>query len=294
MAADTRLFDEKFIGKVSRLKLAISKKTALSYQGRRRSALKGSSAEFSDYREYVPGDDIRRIDWNVYARLDRPFVREYMEERESAVNIFLDMSMSMSVDDKRLLAKKLAGALGLISLSNLDRLSFFVIYEGRVDNIRFAGGKNNIRRALDIIEGITPSGNADIISAVKSVPYLPHGLSVLISDFMDEKFLEQGDSLCKYLSYRGQEIVFLHVMSESELRPQLSGSYIFTDMENAYSPVRLTLDEKTFKSYENELGVFLSGVRKIARNGNAKYFLLDTAVSFDQMIFYDLRSIYDV
>ena len=291
---DEKLFDAAFVERISRLKLAITKKSSLGYQGRRRSTLKGSSAEFSDYREYVPGDDIRRIDWNVYARLDKPYVRQYMEERESAVNIFLDMSASMAFGKKDIYAKKLAGAMALMALSNLDRTGLYIIYGDKVDNIRLAGGKNNIQRAFDTIEKAKCSQAGDIVSAVRSVPYIPSGLSILISDFCQESFLSGGRELCRYLSYRGQKSILLQVLSEEELRPGITGAHLLVDSEKVYDPVRISIEDKVLKTYDRELDSFLYEIKKIAKDTGIRYYLCDTGISFDRLIFDKLRDIYDV
>ena len=292
--AGTALFDAAFAERISRLKLAITKKSTLGYQGRRRSSLKGSSAEFSDFREYVPGDDVRRIDWNVYARLDRPYVREYMEERESAVNIFMDMSSSMSMEGKDLYSKRLAATMTMISLSNLDRVGLFMIYDDRVDNVRLAGGKNNIRRALDVIENAGYGRDADLFAAINRIPYIPAGLSIIISDFCRQSFIENGKNLCRYLSYRGQKTILLQVLSPFELRPDLTGSHMLIDSEEAYKPVRITMDSRVLRDYDREMSSFLHDTAGIAKETGAVYHLCDTSVPYDRMIFEELRDIYDV
>ncbi|MBR4759639.1 MAG: DUF58 domain-containing protein [Lachnospiraceae bacterium] len=287
------LFDAAFLDRTSRLRLAITKKSSLSYQGRRRSTLRGSSAEFSDYREYLPGDDVRRIDWNVYARLDRPYIREYMEERESAVNLFLDLTSSMGLLDKDLLAKRLAGALAVISLNNLDRVGLHIISGGRVESFRFPGGKNQIRRALSLIEKARCSGAGNLPAAVRSVPYLASGMSILISDFCEESFLQGGQQLCRYLAYRKQEIIFLQILSGEELSPADSGTFEMIDSEGTYDPVNIGLDEKTISAYDAELKKFLLEVKKIADGAGARYFLCNADEPYDKVLFSKLRDIYD-
>ncbi|MCR5339235.1 MAG: DUF58 domain-containing protein [Lachnospiraceae bacterium] len=293
ITAGEALFDAAFMDRTSRLRLAITKKSSLSYQGRRRSTLRGSSAEFSDYREYLPGDDVRRIDWNVYARLDRPYIREYMEERESAVNLFLDLTSSMGLLGKDVLAKRLAGALSVISLNNLDRVGLHIISGGRVDSFRFPGGKNQIRRALSMIEKAQCSGAGDLPAAVKSVPYLASGMSVLISDFCEESFLKNGQQLCRYLSYRKQEIIFLQILSGEELSPTDSGTFEMIDSEGTYAAVNIGLDEKTVSAYDAEMKQFLFEVKKIADGAGARYFLCNADEPYDRILFTGLRDIYD-
>ena len=286
------LFDDDFLGKVSRLKLAIAKKSISSYQGRRRSAMKGSSAEFSDFREYIPGDDIRRIDWNVYARLDKPYVREYMEEREAAVNIFLDLSGSMAFWGKDRLAMQLAGAMTVMSLSAQDRVCLHLMEGGKLTTVRLSGTKQSGRRALDLISKAEAAGRGEIWSAIRSVEYLPSGMSFLISDFMDEGFLDHAEEVLGYLSYRRQEVVLLQVMAKEELKIESSGSFCFEDAEEAFDPVSISLDDKTIKAYETECEAFCRQVKRAAAERSAKYFLCSTEDGFEKIIYENLRSIY--
>ena len=121
------MIDRSYFEKIGRLRLAVHKKSSSVMQGARKSAAKGSSAEFSDFREYMQGDDIRRIDWNAYGRTERLFVKEYVEERESNISILLDTSASMDFGEpsKSELAGEIAAALGYIGLSGNDHVYIF-------------------------------------------------------------------------------------------------------------------------------------------------------------------------
>ena len=290
---EEHIFNAAFFQKVSRLKLAITKKSALNYQGRRRSRLKGSSAEFSDFREYLQGDDIRRIDWNVFARLQKPYVREYLEEREGAVNIFLDLSASMGFWGKDLLARRLAGAMALIALSNLDRIGLHIISGQKMQSLQLTGGKGNVKRALLAVEQARAGHRGDLEKAVRSVSYLPRGESILISDFCEESFLENGERLCRYLRYRGQEVILLQITESEERRMKQSGTYRMEDSENAFDPVNITLDAKTMESYEKAYAGFMEDVERIARKAGGRYFACRVEDGFEKVITQELRAIYD-
>ena len=118
------ILDAGFFDTLSRLRIAMGHKSSMNLTGNRKSMQKGSSTEFSDFREYMPGDDIRRIDWNAYGRLDRFYVKEYMEEKEAVVSVLIDTSSSMNygMKKKSVLACMLAAAFSYIGLNNMDRV----------------------------------------------------------------------------------------------------------------------------------------------------------------------------
>lgn len=121
------MFNSEFYDMLSRFCLAVNHKSSLNMSGNRKSVQKGISAEFSDFREYMPGDDLRRLDWNVYARLDKMYIREYMEEKESVVSILLDTSESMNYGQKPKweLASLLGAVMAYLALNNMDRVMIY-------------------------------------------------------------------------------------------------------------------------------------------------------------------------
>ena len=121
------MLDRKFYDTLSRLRLGMAHKSSMNMSGNRKSMQKGLSAEFSDFREYMPGDDLRRMDWNVYARLDKLYIREYMEEKEAVVSVLIDTSASMDYGaaSKAELARDLAAVAAYLALCNMDRLRLY-------------------------------------------------------------------------------------------------------------------------------------------------------------------------
>lgn len=137
------MLDRNFYEALSRLRLQMSHKSSLNMSGNRKSIQKGLSAEFSDFREYMPGDDLRRMDWNVYARLDKLYIREYMEEKEAVVSVLIDTSASMDygVHSKAELARDLAAVVSFLALGNMDRLWLYDMKDmGRGLSVR--GGRS--------------------------------------------------------------------------------------------------------------------------------------------------------
>ncbi len=187
------MLDSTFYDTLSRLQLRMSHKSSLNMAGNRKSVQKGISAEFSDFREYMPGDDLRRMDWNVYARLDKLYIREYMEEKEAVVSVLVDTSASMDygAESKAELARDLAAAVSFLALNNMDRLQLYDMKDmGR--RLSVSGGRNAFAKVLRWLERLSFSGEADMLSAVKKMQRRGPGVTVLISDFLHPDLLDEN------------------------------------------------------------------------------------------------------
>ena len=292
------MLDAAFFDRLSRLRLAMGHRTSMNLTGNRKSIQKGSSMEFSDFREYMPGDDLRRIDWNAYGRLDRLYVKEYMEEKEAVVSILIDTSASMNYGARKKseLACMLAAAFSYIGLNNMDRV---VLYDMRRMHLPFAaeGGKRAIPRLTDWLRQCSFEGTVDVERAVEKLPAKGSGVTILISDFLQETFLDQEQNtlerLLRFLNYRKQRTVFLHVLAGEELSVELTGTRNLIDMEDQ-STLRLTLDAASIRTYERALQEFSDRIRRECVKAGAFYAVCSTGTDIYQLIFQDLRMLYDI
>ena len=292
------MLDAAFFDRLSRLRLAMGHRTSMNLTGNRKSTQKGSSMEFSDFREYMPGDDIRRIDWNAYGRLDRLYVKEYMEEKEAVVSILIDTSASMEygAEKKSELACKLAAAFSYMGLNNMDRV---VLYDIRRMHLPFVaeGGKRALPRLADWLEQRSFEGTADIARAALELPVKGPGVTILVSDFLQEAFLDQEQEtlrrLLRFLNYRKQKTVLLHVLAGEELSVELTGTRNLIDMEDL-STLRLTLDAGSIRTYERALQEFLGRLRQECAKAGAFYAVCNTKTDIYRLIFQDLRVLYDI
>lgn len=292
------MLDAAFFDRLSRLRLAMGHRTSMNLTGNRKSTQKGSSMEFSDFREYMSGDDIRRIDWNAYGRLDRLYVKEYMEEKEAVVSILIDTSASMEygAEKKSELACKLAAAFSYMGLNNMDRV---VLYDMRRMHLPFVaeGGKRALPRLADWLEQRSFEGTADIARAALELPVKGPGVTILVSDFLQEAFLDQEQEtlrrLLRFLNYRKQKTVLLHVLAGEELSVELTGTRNLIDMEDQ-STLRLTLDAGSIRTYERALQEFLSRLRQECAKAGAFYAVCNTKTDIYRLIFQDLRVLYDI
>ena len=294
------MLDTGFYDALSRLTLRMSHKSSLNSAGNRKSLRKGNSTEFSDFREYMPGDDLRRMDWNVYARLDKLYIREYMEEKEAVVSVLIDTSASMDygAESKAELAKDLAAVVSFLALHNMDRVRLYDMKDmGRP--FRVGGGKNAFAKVLHRLEALEFSGEVDMLSAIRKIQCPGAGVTVVISDFLHPDMLREDtvksgyEKMLQYLNYRRQLPVILHTMAAEELHVSLEGVLNLIDSETALKK-RLVVDARAIDSYERELTQFMERMKKGAARGGGIYVLCDAGKDRSQLVFEDLRVIYAV
>ena len=271
------MLTDAFLNRLDTLSLAVRGRAQGGAGGSRRSRQTGSSAEFSDYREYIPGDDIRRLDWNAYARFDRLFLKLFMEEQESQVTVMLDASASMEA--KWGAARAAAEAAGYLALTGGDRLSVQVLKNGRAVRSPEMAGRAAFPRLTGFLDGCAPDGaEGTVTECVKHAQGLRKGLCFLITDGYTEDCLKEG---LDYLRYLKQETAVIQVLSAEELNPGLEGDVRLTDSETGET-VDLLADRPALEAYRDALEGFLKGVRENCASREATYMLLDGSVNFEE------------
>lgn len=258
-------FDSSFLAKLERLTLLNRRPLVGPSAGPRRSVERGSSVEFADFRNYVPGDDFRRIDWNAYARLDRLFLRIYRAEQMSTVTLFLDHSPSMQFGQpsKVLTSGRLAAIFSYIALHNYDRVSI-VGWGERVDRyLPLQTDRGCIPRVWKWIEEVAnaPTAATDFKALRDYGNFRGRGLTIVISDFLTETDWRAG---LKALRSRGQEVSVVQVLSAEELEPPMRGDWSLTDSESG-AEVDVTLSPRLLKRYSDELLAHTTSIRDFCR-----------------------------
>ncbi len=270
------MVSDAYLARLDALRLAVRGRAQGGAGGTRRSAKLGSSAEFSDYREYIPGDDIRRLDWNALARFDRLFVKLFMEEQESAVTILLDGSASMA--EKWDTARMAAETVGYLALTGGDRLKVIFLREGEPRVSPVLAGRPAYARLEQFLDLCVPEGAGSLPESVRQLDGLRKGLCFLISDC----YAAEGmDGVLDYLRYCRQETGVIHVLSAFELRPELEGALKLTDAENGET-VDVLADRGVLRQYESALEAFLEDVRGSCFRREAPYMLLDAGKNFEE------------
>ncbi|MDD6071921.1 MAG: DUF58 domain-containing protein, partial [Clostridiales bacterium] len=205
------LFDKEFFQKLNTLKMSLDMRLSQGMSGIRKSSAKGSSVEFSDFREYMLGDDIRRIDWNAYGRFDKLYMKLFMEEKEGIFQIFLDTSKSMDFGkaNKGVCAVRIAAALSYVVLENSDRLYLNLMQEGKMQCPKSYAGRQAFSKVIDFLEEVRFEGTGDLLSSIHYKKFDRRGMSVLISD----GYCENMEEVFRYMKFKNQDIVFVHVLS---------------------------------------------------------------------------------
>ena len=217
------------LARMNRKSLQVSTKGAGMQNGRRKSHIHGTSLDFADYKIYHPGDDIRQIDWNVYGRTNKPYIKRFQDEKEISVSIFLDATSSMKqVPSKWELARELAASLAYITLSHEDRLSFAAV----ATNLAFhrKGSVHNKRTFYEIIGISEPAIHESFTQSLSSTLTAPTQLIILLTDGLEA--LSLFAESFKRLTYRNQQIWLIQLLSETELYPNVSGDVQLVDSEN--------------------------------------------------------------
>ena len=252
------MLDAGIYEQLSRLVIAMKQKSSQNMAGNRRSVQKGTSAEFSDFREYMPGDDLRRLDWNVYARSERMYIREYFEEKEAVVSVILDTSASMHYGKKSKaeLAQDLCAVLAFLTLHHMDRL---VLYDSSQMGtpLVVSGGKNALPKVLGWLQARTFSGTeTDSFSAVRQMQRRGAGVTVIVSDFLTEAATDPTqdrlEKTMQYLDFTKQRPVLLQTLCAEELRVTMDGTRNLIDMESK-EKLRVTMRADVIARYEQEL-----------------------------------------
>ena len=286
---DTTVFDEAFLRQLERLLILMRSPVRGGLKGGRRSVKRGQSVEFADYRDYALGDDLRQLDWNVYARLERLFVKLFIEEEDVTVTLLLDASASMATGSpqKLLFAKRAAAALGYIALASEDRVSLSVI-AGRASRRRTGlRGSGRVFRLLSDLSSIeAAAGPTDLLAAARhaGAQLTGRGVVVLLSDLLDPA----ADRVIRELAATGSELVIIHVLSPDELDPALEGDLRLVDSETG-DRVDVTADLGTLDAYKTRLAAWKQGFADLAARRRASYVDLSSDTNLAELMFAELR-----
>jgi uncharacterized protein (DUF58 family) len=289
---DTRtqpLLEPDFLARLEQLEL-VSRKIFLGrMKGERRSKRKGQSVEFADYRNYVIGDDLRFLDWNLFARLDRLFIRLFMEEEDLHFYILLDNSLSMDfgTPSKLHYAKQVAAALGFIGLINMDRVVIEAFNERLTQSMPAARGRRSLWRMMDFLQKIEPAGPSNLRQALKTftIKCSGKGIVVLLSDLMDKGGYE--DAL-RYLVTRQLDIYVIQILSQEEIEPEVVGDLRLVDIEDD-DIAEITVSAPLLKRYKQNLAAYRAALHEFCTARGIAYLFTSNQVPFDRLVLTYLR-----
>ncbi len=289
------LFDSDFLKRVEYLSLLSKRVFKGQLLAQRRTKQTGGGAEFADHRPYIHGDDLRYLDWNVYARLGDVLLRRFQEEEDLHVYILLDCSRSMEATNKVGdtltkfdFARQLAACLAYIALADLDRISI-VAYDSAVRaTMPLLRGKDHVLGVLRFLEGLKTSGEkTDLVSVVDNFTRTAprSGLVLVISDLFDQQGFGAG---VDRLRHRRFEPHLVQVHTRSEAKPTLLGDVELADIESGVTR-KVTITQSKLKQYEELFAKFIANIERYCRTYGLSHTRATTDVPFDAVLMKMMR-----
>jgi len=287
----TDLLDPEFMSRLDSLDVLSRKILQGKLQGERRSKRRGQSVEFADHRPYVVGDDLRFVDWNIYGRLEKLFLKLFIEEQDLTVHIVADVSASMSQGEpsKELFIKKLTAALGYVSLVNNNRVSVSMFADGVVGQLANMRGRNYLHQMADFLLTGECDGISQFESACRQLVSgrIGTGVMIVLSDFL---FKEGYDSGLRRLIGRQYDLYVIQVLSAQELSPDFGGDLKLIDIEDA-DVAEITVSAALAKYYKRNLTAYCNELKDFCTRRGAVYALANSADSVESLVLNYLRRI---
>lgn len=290
-----RIFDEKTLRKLDQLTIIANKVRAGAIKGERRSTRRGTSIEFADYRNYVRGDDLRRVDWNIYARLQRPFIKLLEDEEDLAVYLILDASASMDWPrsgerdrHKFLYARRVLAGLAIIALGSGDHVTVDVVRGDGTQRWGPLRGRGHTLNLLTWLEKSYTRGGFEFNDALREVAVrTPRaGVCIVITDFMSPGGYEDG---LRALQGRGHEVTAIHMLSPDEADPEITGDLKLIDVETGIAQ-EVTVDESMKALYIQRLHAWQADINAYCTRRGIHYVTVETSLPWEQLILSELRS----
>lgn len=261
------------------------------FGGSRKSDAYGNTVEFADFREYVPGDDIRRIDWKIYGRFEKYIIKLFVDERRLNTQVFLDCSASMDwgEPDKATAALRIAAAFGYLSVLAMDRVSYFMLKDKKcIDLCGEFSGRDAFYAAADKLSRIEFEGDTDFEAAIKSCPNPGYGdgLSVIISDFFTDS---NWKAAVDYLVYLKRRVLVVQLLSPEEMDPEYGGRLQLIDSESEsgddYRNTRIDIGRKAVKVYKKTLEKYEEDIVSFCNSRNVEFLCISSVDQVEKVLF---------
>ncbi|MCA9567949.1 MAG: DUF58 domain-containing protein [Myxococcales bacterium] len=279
------LLDPAFLKRLAARTLRSRKRGTGVRVGERRSQRRGQSQEFADHRPYVPGDDLRFLDWHLYGRLDTLWVKLFEEEEDRVVWLLLDSSASMQ-GAKLDYARQIAAALGFVALGHHDRVAVAGLTDTIASYAPPRRGRRDAHALFQTLEAVHPGGGSDPGAAIARLPRQQGaGIALLFTDFL---YPDGPDVALRQLRARGYEVHTFHVVSPDELRPALEGDLVLVDAESG-EELAVSVDEAALDRYEATLHAWATEMEATARRLGVGYTRVLTSTPVEDFVLRDLE-----
>jgi uncharacterized protein (DUF58 family) len=300
------LLTPELLRRLEQFQLLAARRAKSAARGERRSKARGQSVEFADYRNYVAGDDFRHLDWNLFGRLDKLFLKLYEEERELPVRIFLDASESMTfgVPPKFDFARQVAAAVGYVALCGFDRVTVHAFPDidpnaagpgpaalsaemAARGALRAVRGRKSSMEYFQNLSQLTARGPVEFNEALRRGAMVARrpGVAVVLSDFLDAAGYESGlDALIG----RGFHVNAVQILASEELNPATCGDLRLIDSETG-GMQEVTFGKYRLKAYQQSVQNFCQRLREFCQGRGIRFFSVSSDTSLEQLLLKQLR-----
>lgn len=282
----TSLLSNRDLDRLNRLRINAARRFTNRSRGEHLAAKGGTSTEFCDYRDYAPGDDMRFVDWNIFSRLNRPYVKQFHHEEEMHVAVLIDASSSMLFEEKFTLARQLAAAFAVIGLRNQEKVSVYALRStGSPARLAPCTGRVSQAKTFAFIEGIESGGDSPIERGIESFlrQHSGRGVVVVLSDFLTGGDLKRAFSL---LHGSGLEVFALQILGPGEIDPELSGDLRFFDSETA-AHLDVSSAADLLAIYQEYRAGHQQMLETLAQQRSGRFLSVSSADPFER-VFFDL------
>jgi hypothetical protein len=289
------LLTPELLRRLEQFQLLAARRAKSSARGERRSRARGQSVEFADYRNYVAGDDLRYLDWNLFGRLERLFLKLYEEERELPVRIFLDCSESMNFGEPRKFdfARQVAAAVGYVALCGFDRVTI-VPFPNEGGNVVTGGALRTVRgrksslQFFQNINKLTCGGEANVNDALRrgALEARQAGVAIVLSDFLDPAGYDKGLTA---LVGRGFQVNAVQILAPEELAPSTFGDLKLVDAESGRIQ-EVTFGKYRLSAYQQTVQNFIQKLREFSASRGVNFFSVSSATKLEDLLLKQLRA----
>lgn len=281
---------DEFFDRLDSLFLGLRPDLTGYYGGKHLIKKYGQTIEFADYRNYEPGDDLRRIDWNLFARLKKYFLKLYTDERQMHIRIYVDCSASMGLYPKKAeYALGFAAALGYLAVRNNDKVSFCFLKNGMsLDPFGPIVGKNSFFAAVSELETVTFGGEADLAEIIPRIPDGGEndGLAVIVSDLLNENNWQKA---VDYLLYKKRQTLVCQILAREDLMPSFKGRLELVDCEGAgpgdARNVTMNIGRSVLEHYRSEIAAYIGESEQICASKGAAFVSISTEEPIERAVF---------
>ena len=277
-----QIIDERFLSQLELFSLAIKDNVAGLFGGSHQSKKYGTSCEFADYREYVEGDDISKIDWNIYGRFEQLYLKLYLDEKQMYTKIYVDASRSMSYFNKDEYALRLAASLAYLSVSEMDRVSIYLVKEHTIIPLfEKIIGREKFFENVSKLNNVKFEGDVFMSDAImRSDVGFGNGKSIIISDFLTENdYLSAID----YLRDKHRDVLCIQLLAPEEINPSSRGKNIFYDAEDTNKFFKGNVTRDVLNAYHKALDFVQDRLTNYCASREADFTFYDTSISLREL-----------